>query len=95
MSLTKAYLEGDKGSIKFPFRFYRPKKVIVKSGDKKEILRCPGGYIYEFDKVAEDIRAGKLMSEEIPWSDTLEVMRIMDAVRYSVGFRYPAPLEEV
>ena len=45
------------------------------------------GYEYEAAACARAIRAGQTESEEMPHSETLRLMRILDTVRAQWGFK--------
>lgn len=47
------------------------------------------GYIYELREVTRCIQSGLLESPTMPWADSLETMRLFDAVRDQLGIRYP------
>ncbi len=47
------------------------------------------GYVYELREVTRCIQAGLLESPTMPWTDSLETMRLFDAVREELGVRYP------
>ncbi|BFZ65360.1 hypothetical protein YB2330_006526 [Saitoella coloradoensis] len=53
------------------------------------------GLFWEADEVARCIHDGKLQSETIPWSETVEVLKVMDEVRRQGGLRYPDAVEFV
>ena len=46
-------------------------------------------YLNEFDRCAEEIRAGKKESAYIPFEATLSCMKIMDECRRQMGLNYP------
>lgn len=92
-SLCNAIIKGEKGKIVFPFTFYKPQRCIIYSEGKREKLKCKRGYIYQFDKVAEEIRKGLKQSEFIPLKDTLEVMKMLDICRKQNSFVYPQEKE--
>lgn len=86
---------GEKGKIVIP-NFTRPKKAYLYTGGKKEESKkgkC--GYVYEFDKCAEDISAGRIESSVMTSKDTLEVMKIMDECRRQNALEYPDKVESV
>lgn len=86
---------GEKGKIVIP-NFTRPKKAYLYTGGKKvESKKGKCGYVYEFDKCAEDIRAGRVESSVMTAKDTLEVMRIMDECRRQNALAYPDKVESL
>lgn len=86
---------GEKGKIVIP-NFTRPKKAYLYEGGKKtDCKKGKCGYVYEFDKCAEDIRAGRIESSVMTAKDTLEVMEIMDECRRQNALVYPDKVESV
>ena len=86
---------GEKGKIVIP-NFTRPKKAYLYTGGKKvESKKGKCGYVYEFDKCAEDISAGRIESSVMTSKDTLEVMEIMDECRRQNSLQYPDKVESV
>lgn len=47
------------------------------------------GYEYEVEACLRDIPLGRLEPEEMPHSETIEIMRQMDALRAQWGMKYP------
>lgn len=86
---------GEKGKIVIP-NFTRPKKAYLYTGGKKvESKKGKCGYVYEFDKCAEDISAGRIESSVMTSKDTLEVMKIMDECRRQNALEYPDKVERL
>lgn len=86
---------GEKGKIVIS-NFTRPKKAYLYTGGKKvESKKGKCGYVYEFDKCAEDISAGRIESSVMTSKDTLEVMEIMDECRRQNSLQYPDKVESV
>lgn len=94
-TLCGGEISGEAGEIKIPMFFKPTRAKLTVKGETAQIERCKRGFIYQFDKVAQDIRSGKLESEEIPHSSTINVMKIMDEVRKKANFTYPSPLENL
>lgn len=70
--------------------FHAANGVTLRRNDgTKETFRADGSYLNEFDRVAEDIRAGRTESLLVPHQATLDVMRIMDECRRQMGLVYP------
>ena len=88
LSLCSMTIRAENGTIRMPL-FYRPTHAYINIGGKQEILRCKAGYIHEFDRVASDIRAGKMESDLITLDDSMSVMRTLDRVRSIIGLTYP------
>jgi len=62
------------------------------TGQLREIYRAPvqiSGYEYEVDAAVKAIRAGALECPQMPHSETLFVMELMDKLRRDWGVRYP------
>lgn len=86
---------GEKGKIVIP-NFTRPKKAYLYIGGKKKgCKKGKCGYVYEFDRCAEDILAGRTESSVMTARDTLEVMEIMDECRRQNALVYPDNVEKV
>jgi len=88
-----ALIMGTEGMIKIHEPFWRSKKLsLMVPGKEEEQLDVPmlgNGYNYEAAEVMGCMRAGKLESEVMPLSKTLEVMVILDAIRGQWGLKYP------
>lgn len=87
-----ATLMGTEGSIYVP-DFYHPRRLHVrKRGEIERVMTFPyeeEGYAYEVQHVCECVRKGMTQSDLMPWSDSLEGLRIMDGLRADWGIRYP------
>lgn len=60
------------------------------SSEKKYEFSIPGGGFYwEADAVAQDIAAGKMQNERMPWAETIRVMEIVDTARRQGGAKFP------
>ena len=82
-------------------RFYRPAATIVVSDDRDRVLlRFPdgpeqvarasqGGFQHEAAEVARCVAARRLVSGVMPWSATLEILELCDAVRRQLSVVYP------
>lgn len=87
-SMIQANIIGNKGKIKVP-NFFSGNKAVITSNGKKFIHKTDrSSYTYQFNKVAQDIRLGKLESEEVQHKDSLEIMEIMDECRNQFGVYY-------
>lgn len=99
-------IQGTKAEIQVYGPAFCPKayRIIHKKPDDgseaKEVeeIACeiPGGakgFCFEADEVARCVRDGKLESEGLPLSESLEIMRVMDAVRKEGGVVYPEEIE--
>ncbi|MBP3953010.1 Gfo/Idh/MocA family protein [Bacillus suaedae] len=87
-SSIQANIIGTKGKIKVPNFFSGNKATIISNGKKTVYKTGSSSYTYQFNKVAQDIRLGKLESEEVQHKDSLEIMEIMDECRKQFGVYY-------
>lgn len=81
-------LKGTKGKILIPVFHVSPYALML----GKKGMRFTFGkttYLNEFDRCAEEIRAGKKQSDYIPFEATLDCMKIMDECRRQMGLKYP------
>ena len=70
--------------------FHAANRVTLRrKGGGREVFRADGGYVNEFDCVADEIRSGLIESPLVPHEATLDVMRIMDECRRQMGLTYP------
>ncbi len=61
-----------------------------------QTIICPiagNGYNYEAAEVMRCLRAGRLESDVMPWSETLMIMETLDRLRAAWGLRYPTETE--
>ncbi len=59
--------------------------------------KCPkqiSGYEYEVEACVEAIKCGQIECSQMPHSETLRVMRIMDEIRSQWGMKYPCEAQE-
>jgi predicted dehydrogenase len=84
MAIT-ATIAGTAGRIDLPRRFYRPAGFTLTRGDhppeRFDLPYTGNGLHYEAIEAMECLRRGALESELIPLRATVDVMRLMDAVR--------------
>ena len=62
--------------------------------DKARVVQCPfdfNGYEYEVRAAAAAIRSGRLECDEMPWSETLAVSRVMEQVLQNAAYGKAAP----
>lgn len=81
-------LRGTEGKILIPAFHVSPYALML----GKKGMRFTFGkttYLNEFDRCAEEIRAGKKQSDYIPFEATLDCMKIMDECRRQMGLKYP------
>lgn len=82
---------GTKGAIKLPAFFHMSKKAVLydENGKKKKVFRGKTDYLTEFTRAAEEMKNGLKESEYIPFSATLDCMKIMDECRRQLNLVYP------
>lgn len=71
----------------------KPQTVTVYNADNtvREVYHAPeqiSGYEHEVSACVNAVRAGKTECPDMPWSETLHVMRTMDKLRADWGLRY-------
>jgi len=87
-----ARIIGTRGHIEMPGGFFTPTgfEVVRDDGTRWSFTSPAGeGKAYEAAEVARCVTAGLTESPRMPWSDTLEVMGILDDVRATLGVVYP------
>ncbi len=96
----RGIIQGVDGSIEVD-NINNPKLIKLWSGTKNPVLLSQyplthefNGYEYEFIAAKRAIESGRLESYDMPWSETLRVMRIMDGFRRSWGVKLGRELEE-
>ncbi len=90
---------GTEGKIIIPI-FYRPKQaLLIQNGVIKSRFRREkhngAGYIYQFDKVADEMNQHLASSTIMTPSDSIKVMQMMDDIRQQIGLVYPNEIESV
>lgn len=89
---VEAVIGGNKGSIKVHELFIRPDRLTLhRLGHAPEVHEVPyrsNGYLHEVEEVHNCLRANRCESTIMPLVDTLSLIKIMDAMRHSWGFRY-------
>ncbi len=87
-----AAVSGTRGRIELGRGFFRPDTLRLYRGEFPETLRIPydgDGYVHEATEVQRCLANGLTSSPLVPLSDTLAVMRTLDAVRSLIGVSYP------
>lgn len=84
---------GDKGFIEL-YEINNPKEIRVFNQNKELTASYPApeqinGYEYEVLACVRAINAGQIECEEMPHSETLRLMKILDTVREQWGFKLP------
>lgn len=84
-TVRDANIIGTKGRICVP-RFSNADTAYIFTDGKEEKIHMPfdiNGFEYQIREVVKCISEGKLQSEIMSWSDSIEIMKIMDCVRNS------------
>ncbi|MCR4673804.1 MAG: Gfo/Idh/MocA family oxidoreductase [Lachnospiraceae bacterium] len=84
----KMEIKGSLGEIKVGPMFHSAKKAKLKTTTEKDVMKEDTTYANEFTLVAEEIKAGKKESDYVPFSHTIDCMKIMDECRRQLGLRY-------
>ncbi len=87
--LEKLILEGSEAKIKLMFFHGANQVTLVRADGEKETFRGDGSLHNEFNRVAEEIAAGRTESQYVPLDDTLAVMHILDECRRQMNLVYP------
>jgi len=89
-----AEIHGTKGKVTLEHLWFCPGNVKVTYLDGHENVFefevKSNGYEYEAEEVAACILAGKMQSDLWSWSDSMQLMSMMDAIRKECGVVYPA-----
>lgn len=89
----EAILVGTEGIIRIHDPWWQPVRLTVNKPDREpqsyEFPREGNGMNYEAVHVMECLRSGSTESPIMPHSETLAIMRTMDALRAQWGIRYP------
>lgn len=90
---NRGIINGDKGYMEFDeinncqeIRVFHENKELTARYQVPEQIN---GYEYEAAACVRAIREGKVECEEMPHSETLRLMRVLDAVREQWGFKLP------
>ena len=83
---------GSKGRIEIEDWFYTPQDLVfTPEGGQPRLIptQVEGGFQYQAAEAARCINAGLTESSIMPWSATVEVLRITDEVRRQLGVVFP------
>lgn len=90
---NEAAIYGTKGHLILPSFWHAEEiQLFVDGEDTPHIYPCPveiSGYEYEVRSCARAIAAGKTECTEMPHSETLYMMGLMDRLREAWDLRYP------
>lgn len=81
------YIEVDKLVNYLQLRLYDSSRKLIDTLDAKNSIT---GYEYQFMAAKEAIKLGKLETTDAPWSQTVDVLGILDDIRAAMGLRYPS-----
>lgn len=85
---------GERGRIRIGAPVFRPTRVTLWGRDGTETVRdypIDGtGYGYQIHAVSAALRRGEIDCPTMTLSESLSIMRTLDAVRAQIGLRYPA-----
>ncbi len=86
-----AYIYGTKGRIYVPI-FFGAKELYLTVGDQETHIKNPAigqGFEEEIIEACKCISEGRLQSEGLPLSKTIEILEQMDFIRKQIGLVYP------
>lgn len=89
---NEAVIHGTEGCIVLPSMNKAPSAILYKKGREVETYsdeRQGKGYEYEADEVGRSLLAGRKECEWLAPNWSLEVMRLLDALRAQWGLKYP------
>jgi len=89
---VQAVISGTEGRIEVADMFYAPStwRLVRKDGTSWEFDgRVDNGFQYEAAALARNVAEGRTESEELPLSETLEIMETLDEIRSQIGLVYP------
>jgi predicted dehydrogenase len=87
-----ATINGTRGRIDFGPSYYKPTSfTLVRAGRKDYVFdqRTDLGWQYQAAEFARCVSEGRVESDVMPHSATVEVMRVMDEARSQLGVAYP------
>ncbi len=88
-----AEIHGERGKIFLDHLWFCPGRVKVTYNDGREQVFDfdfkSNGYEYEADEVVKCILAGKTESNLMSWSDSMQLIGMLDAIRKECGIVYP------
>lgn len=88
----KCVIEGSEGKIVIPF-FHMASKAVLKTKKERIVFKNPHGkmadlYVPQFDRVATEIRQGKIASDYVTPSSTMATMGLIDRCRKALKVYY-------
>ena len=89
----EAFIYGERGNIHIRSRWHEAQSLIYEpEGGEAKIFRFDykaKGYYLEAIEVMNCVTAGKLESDQMPLSFSLQLMELLDAIREEAGIAYP------
>ncbi|MEM6697038.1 MAG: Gfo/Idh/MocA family oxidoreductase [Bacteroidota bacterium] len=99
---TEAFIYGTKGTIHLPERWFITVGMTIKLyGQQEEDFQTinfdyvAGGFEYEIEEASRCILEGKLEHEKMSWDFSLQLIRLLDAIREKIGLRYQEDEQKV
>jgi len=84
---TEGYIEiGNCNNFEYLEIFNNDHKLVERI---KRPRQTETGYVYQFESCRKALKEGRLEPEEMPHSETVKIMKIMDLIRQGMGVRYP------
>ncbi|MBN1597124.1 MAG: Gfo/Idh/MocA family oxidoreductase [Bacteroidales bacterium] len=94
---TEAIIYGKEGVIKVRPRWFMVSDIeLIKNGQAPEVFSFTQqgfGYQYEASEVMNCLDKGLIESEKYSWTNSVDIMSILDKVRSITGIRYPDYIE--
>ena len=92
-SPCEAAIAGSGGHLRVHRKFWHSEKLTVSRRDGSvqdiDVPQDGSGYRYEIEHVNSCVRAGRIESDVMPWSTSLDLVDIMDGLRKDWGVKYP------
>jgi len=89
----EALFMGSEGYIRIHAPWFMSEKLTLAGKNRDEqVIEVPmqgNGYNYEAEEVNRCLKEGKLESDLMPLDESLELMEVMDYIRYQIGLYYP------
>jgi predicted dehydrogenase len=90
---VNAIIEGDKGKIIFESPWHAPSNftLLLDNGHKEHFTfdQSINGYNYEAQEVVNCLHAGKTQSDIWSWQNSLDLIELLDDIRFKAEIRYP------
>ncbi|MEM9885521.1 MAG: Gfo/Idh/MocA family oxidoreductase [Bacteroidota bacterium] len=91
---TEAFIYGRKGTIHLPERWFNPTDIVLSFYDDRPSEKITfdyqsGGFEYEIEAASQAMLLGKAESEKMPLRFSIQLIRLLDAIRREIGLVYP------